>query len=394
MSHALLNHSPDLKRLRDEGYAVEIASPAYLVVRNVPYVNSSREIKYGILVSELTLAGDVTTKPETHVIYFVGEQPCHKDGTVIAQLVHQDIPQKLGGIDVRRSFSNKPRPTGYDDYYEKISTYVRVISSPAQSIDHNVSAQTFSVIETTEEESVFRYLDTASSRAGIDEVTKKLEIDKLAIVGVGGTGSYVLDLVAKTPPKEIHIFDGDKQLQHNAFRAPGATSLEELRLQLPKVHYLAAIYSRMRRNIFAHDCFIDESNVDQLKGMGFVFICVDKGAVKKLIIEKLEEWCVPFVDVGMGIEKIDAGLTGILRVTTSTPEYRGHVQKRISFDDNDPDGVYDQNIQIADLNALNAALAVIKWKRLRGFYHDSEREHNSTYSIDCNLLTSEEKVET
>lgn len=393
MSQELVNRSPDLKRLRDEGFAIEVVKPAYLVVRNIPYVNSNREIKYGILVSELTLAGDVTTKPETHVIYFAGEQPCHKDGIVIAQLLHQNIPQKLGGIDVQRSFSNKPRPTGYDDYYEKVSTYVKVISSPAQSIDNNVHAQTFSVIETAEEESVFRYLDSASSRAGIDEITKKLEIGKLAIVGVGGTGSYVLDLVAKTPPKEIHIFDGDKQLQHNAFRAPGATSIEELRLQLPKVQYLAQIYSRMRRNIVPHNCFIDESNVDQLKGMDFVFVCVDKGSVKKLIIQNLEEWGIPFIDVGMGIENVDGGLTGILRVTTSTPDFKGHVQKRISFDENDPDGVYDQNIQIADLNALNAALAVIKWKKTLRFYHDLEKEHDSTYSINCNLLTSEEKTE-
>ena len=127
--------------------------------------------------------------------------------------------------------------------------------------------------------------------------------------------------------------------------------------------------------------------------MGFVFICVDRGSAKKLVIETLQLWRIPFIDVGMGIEKVGAGLTGILRTTTSTPQYRKHVQKRIDFADNDPEGVYDQNIQIAELNALNAAQAVIKWKKLLGFYHDLEKEHNSTYSIDCNLLTSEETVE-
>ncbi len=69
------------------------------------------------------------------------------------------------------------------------------------------------------------------------------------------------------------------------------------------------------------------------------------------------------------------------------------MQKRVSFDENDPEGIYDQNIQLADLNALNAALAVIKWKKSLGFYHDSEKEHNSTYSINCNLLTSDERPE-
>jgi len=55
-----------LKRLRDEGYDVEIRSN-YLLIKNVPYVNSNKEIRFGILVSELTLAGDITTTPSTHV---------------------------------------------------------------------------------------------------------------------------------------------------------------------------------------------------------------------------------------------------------------------------------------------------------------------------------------
>lgn len=391
MSQELVNRSPDLKRLRDEGFAIEVVQPAYLVVRDVPYVNSNREVKLGILVSELSLANDVTTKPTTHVIYFSGEHPCHKDGTKIAQIVHQSATQTLGGIGVHHSFSNKPA-NGYSDYYEKIDTYIRVISSPAQSVDPNVTAKTFRVIETSEEESVFKYLDTASSRAKIDQVAEKLKIRRLAIVGLGGTGSYVLDFVAKTPVKEIHLFDGDKYLQHNAFRSPGATPGEELEKQLPKVEYFKSVYSKMRRGIFAHPEHVDASNVDQLKEMEFVFICVDRGSAKKLIIEKLESWGVPFIDIGMGIEKVGTGLTGILRTTASTPQYREHARKRIDFTDDDPDGVYDQNIQIAELNAFNASQAVIKWKKLLGFYHDLEKEHNSTYSIDCNLLTSEETV--
>ncbi|MGO9047784.1 MAG: hypothetical protein ACLQFW_13010 [Xanthobacteraceae bacterium] len=63
--------------------------------------------------------------------------------------------------------------------------------------------------------------------------------------------------------------------------------------------------------------------------------------------------------------------------------------ERISFvgDDND---LYAQNIQIADLNALNAALAVVKWKKLCGFYADLRKEHFSTYTIDGNALTNED----
>jgi len=52
--------------------------------------------------------------------------------------------------------------------------------------------------------------------------------------------------------------------------------------------------------------------------------------------------------------------------------------------------IHSSNIQIADLNALNAALAVIKWKKLMGFYQDLDFEHHCTYTIGGNMLRNED----
>jgi hypothetical protein len=52
---------------------------------------------------------------------------------------------------------------------------------------------------------------------------------------------------------------------------------------------------------------------------------------------------------------------------------------------------YERNIQVADLNALNAILAVMKWKKLCGFYHDFVQEHDSTYTVNSHLLTRDEQ---
>jgi hypothetical protein len=392
MSQQLISRSPDLKQLGDEGYDIEVRS-AHLLIKTVPYVNSNKEIKYGTLVSELTLAGDMTTTPNTHVAYFIGEYPCNKDGTEITQIRHQSGNQELDkGLVVHHSFSSKPN-SGYINFYDKMTTYVAIISSPAQSIDPSVTARTFQVTEPAQGESVFNYLDTASTRAGISVPTRKLELERIAIVGVGGTGSYVLDLVAKTPVKQIDIFDGDKFGNHNAFRSPGAPSIDELRQMPQKVIYFQERYSKLHRNIVAHDCFIDTSNVDQLKGMDFVFLSLDRGGDKRLIVDKLEEWGIPFIDVGMGVQLVDESLLGILRITTSTVEQREHVKakNRIPFSDGDGNNDYARNIQIADLNALNASLAVIKWKKLFGFYLDLEKEHYSAYTIDGNTLTNEDQ---
>lgn len=63
MSRLQISRSPDLKRLCDEGFDIEVLD-GYLLVHDVPYVNGQREVKRGILVSSLTTAGDVTGPPE------------------------------------------------------------------------------------------------------------------------------------------------------------------------------------------------------------------------------------------------------------------------------------------------------------------------------------------
>ena len=391
MLRELINRSPDLKRLRDEGYDVDVRAN-HLVVDSVPYVNSNRDVKVGALVSELTLAGDITTSPSTHVAFFAGDHPCNKDGSEISAIKHGTAVHHIeGDLVVNHSFSSKPNG-GYKDYYEKMTTYIAIISSPAQSIDPTATAKTFPVVASKNGESVFNYIDTASSRAGIfAKITRKLELGKVAIVGLGGTGSYVLDLIAKTPIKEIHIFDGDRFSQHNAFRSPGAPSVEELRKKPQKVAHFSDQYSRMHRHVVPHDYFVDAKHVDELLQMDFVFICMDGGTTKKLIMEKLEGAGKPFIDVGMGVYDVEEKLAGVLRITTVTPDggCGARTKKAISFSDVDANDEYSRNIQIADLNALSAALAVIRWKKIFHFYGDFDHEHHSTYTIDGNMLTNE-----
>lgn len=394
MSHTLISHSPDLKRLDQEGYELEIIE-GHLVLHNIPYVDTHGKIRRGKLVSTLHLAGDKTLPPDTHVCMFAGEQPCDRNGKKLHHLDHGAGDQTITDeITINWSFSCKPKPAGkYANYYDKMTTYVAMISGHAEQIDPNVTARTFQVIESSDDDSPFNYIDNASGRAGITAYMKKLELAKVAIVGLGGTGSYVLDLVAKTPVREIHTYDGDWFVQHNAFRSPGAASVEDLHARQRKVDYFQAKYEPMRRGIVPHAVYIEESNVDELRGFDFVFLNMDGRPGKEGVVRRLEELGLPFIDTGMGIEKSDDGLRGILRVTTSTPAKRSHVwdKHRIPFASGDPDDIYASNIQVADLNALNAALAVIRWKKYFGFYADLEAEHFTAYTIDGNAITNEDK---
>jgi len=385
MSHKLISLSPDLHRLREEGYFIEIKG-GKLLLREVPYVNSQRQVRTGTLISTLNMAGDVAHYAGDHVVSFDGEFPCKADGTAIVQIAHQSFDTDLGdGITAKHTFSSKPAG-GYTDYHHKMSTYAAIIADAAAALQPGISAKQFRVPD-EEENSVFNYVETASDRAGIGALTHNLAIEKVGIVGLGGTGSYVLDLVAKTPVREIRLFDGDQFLQHNAFRAPGAPSIDELREAPRKVDYLTGIYSKMHRKIVSHAVAIDADNLHLLEGLSFVFVCIDGGSAKRRIFEKLEALGVSFIDVGMGLELVDGSLGGILRVTASTPDKREHVrQGRIALEDGVENDIYASNIQVADLNALNAAMAVIKWKKIRSFYRDFEREHHSTYTTDSNRL--------
>jgi len=395
MSQRPINRSADLKKLRDEGYDLEVRSGC-LLVKDVPYVNSQKQVTRGILVIKLVLADDQTGPPDTHVAYFAGDHPCNEDGSEIAQIKHGSNAHSLAeGVPVNHSFSAKPKPAdSYPNYYEQVTTYVAILSGPAQRIDSTLTAKTFPVIVPDDDtDEPFNYTDTASSRAEIVEVTKKLAGKKIAILGLGGTGSYVLDLVAKTPVKEIHLYDGDTFYQHNAFRSPAAPSGDELSARQSKTTYFKNLYGRMHRGIVDHSVYLDAGNVEELRGMDFVFVCLDKGSPKKLIVEKLEEFNIPFTDVGMGIQLDNNTLGGIVRVTTSTPQKRDHFRERVSFEDTPGDDDYNRNIQIADLNALNAALAVFKWKKLFGFYRDLKSEHHSQFSLDTSLLLNEDRPE-
>ncbi len=389
MSQQLINHSPDLKRLRDEGYEIEVRN-GYLMVHHIPYLNATGKVSYGSLVTDLNLAGsELTARPSNHVIHFVGENPCNKGGGVIQSIQHNVQSTTLfDGLVVNYSFSNKPA-SGYVDYYEKISRYADIISAPAKSLDSTVTEKTFRVVPNRDESGPFRYADTNSSRANILPLNARFENQKIAIVGLGGTGAYILDLVAKTPVAEIHLYDGDGFQLHNAFRSPGASSADDLNRGMTKVDHYREIYARMHTGVVAHHCYLGKENLDELNEMSYVFVCIDRNSARGEIVSHLASRGVTFFDVGMGVNVVDDSLIGTLRVTTGTPLKKDHLALRLPVTDI-PDNDYATNIQIAELNVMNAVLAVIKWKKVVGFYQDLEQEHHCSYSINVAQLLNED----
>jgi hypothetical protein len=393
VSQKLVDRSPDLKQLRDEGYDLQVVG-THLLVKNIPYVTAQRQVKTGFLVSTLEFEQNNVRKPAEHWTWFGGGHPCDKNGVPL-EIIIQGASQLTQGVNVEHMLSTKPVDgLGYPNYHAKMTTYVKILLHEAQAIDPTVVARIFPVLlPDAEDDSPFKYLDSSSSRAGIEAISYRLAVGPIGIVGLGGTGAYVLDLVAKTRAKEIHLFDDDRFSQHNAFRCPGALGIEELKPNMKKVEYYESLYSKMRHGVIPHPYRIDLSNLDELRQMQFVFLCIDSGDLKDPIMRTLEQAGISFIDVGMGVNERDGALTGILRATTSTPKKRNHVRDngRVSFAPALGPNDYSRNIQVADLNAFNAVLAVLKWKKLCGFYHDLTGEHHTTFVIETSKLSREDE---
>lgn len=395
MSSTPISRSSDLQRLWDDGYDIA-TDDGWLLVRQVPYVDEEKTVQHGTLAVALNLAGEVTAAPNDHQAYFSGSEPCTNEGRPLDHVINsrgQDLV--AGGDRFTLTFSHKPRENGttrqYHDYYELVSAYVDILSGYAQAVDPAASALPAVRLPPIESDYPFAYSDTASARAEISNISRRLAGQTVGIIGLGGTGSYIADLVSKTHVRELHLWDGDRLLQHNAFRSPGAVSIEMLRQQPFKCEYYQAIYSNIHTKVVAHPYYMEPNCFDELGQLDFAFLAVDAAGVRGSIIPALIQRNVPFIDTGIGLAEEDGRLAGQVR-TALVADSVDHEQvlRHIPMSGAGDDDAYAANIQIADMNALNAVAAVIRWKKLMGVYADSRHEYVSSYWVAYNDFINDE----
>lgn len=360
--------------LVERGYAVAFDSNC-LIVRDIPYLDSEGVLQTGAIVAKLVFEDEERVVQDDHQVYFAGGHPHQIDGKPIRNLGGGETTIQLSAasadVIVQRSFSNKPVETGkFENFFDKIESYVSIISGPANEL-HGASPLTFRVSEAFEADPIFKFQDTLTSRAQINDLNDGFANEVLAVIGLGGTGGYLLDFLVKTRVPEIRAFDGDTYHVHTAFRSPGRLGPEEFRT--PKASVYADRYGNFRHGLRIEPTYIDESTSDLLDGVTFAFVCVDKGSSRAGIFEVLISKGIPFIDVGMGLNRKRGPISGMLRVTYYPPEQAAAMRDRQLANLVDtPDDIYRTNIQISELNALNACLALIRYKQVRGFYVDEE----------------------
>lgn len=395
MFQKLDNHNDDIHRMIEKGYAVAFDS-GYLIVRDIPYLDGDYKLQMGAIVTKLVFVDQERVIQDDHQIFFAGSVPYGLDRKPIPNLAGGSTTLALSeaskDVVVQRSFSNKPKDTGkFKDFFDKVESYVSIISGPAMELNQ-VTPYTFRAVKEVVSSTIFKFHDTLSSRAEITDLSAKFNEDVVAVIGVGGTGAYVLDFLVKTPVREIRIFDLDPFHVHNAFRSPGKH--EQADLGKPKADVYFSRYENFRNGLTVIRKFVDSSCSGDLDGVTFAFVCVDKGSSRSGIFDVLISNGIPFIDVGMGLKRNNGSINGMLRMTYYSSENGAKVRDKglAELSDSEAD-LYRTNIQIAELNALNACLAVIKFKQLRKFYCEDLPHYHLLFEVKDFGVVSEKEID-
>ena len=224
----------------------------------------------------------------------------------------------------------------------------------------------------------FKIPNTFEARAALGPVQDRIRNQRIAIIGLGGTGAYVLDLIAKTPVPKIHLLDADHVEWHTFMRAPGAPTADEIealrrnpRNPLSKVAYYHSKYASLREGIHVHAVRVDNSSTltEFLSDhpVDFAFVCIDQrkdsdSPRQDVVYAALSEAEIPFIDSGVSITLDDDSVRGA--VTTSAYE-AGSVAWKDAIPNARAEGNVPgyRNVQLPEVNALAAALAVMEWRR-------------------------------
>ena len=323
-----------------------------------------------------TSYNSATGKPDTRIGDDVHAVKITIDGEYDGRVYHasgEPIGNHIGGdgktwsnISIKRGAQDSPEPdeTAYDLLHRYAKHAVGAVYAAGCSQPAALAIP-----------DPFHIPNTFEARAAIAPVQDRIRGQRIAIIGLGGTGSYILDLVAKTPVRTIHVLDDDYMDWHNFMRAPGAPTTEEIELRhkgcLRKADYYRPKYTSLRESIHLHAIQVNSKStfIEFLSAhsIDFAFVCIDQltesdSPRQDVVYYALSEAKVPFVDSGVSIVVEDRAITGA--VTTSFYD-AGSLEWKNAIPNSRVEGDIPgyRNVQLPEVNALAASLAVMEWRR-------------------------------
>lgn len=369
----LASRNPLIQDLHELGYDADFVG-GYFVLYGLPYLDQAGALQYGDLFSPVNLGAEYVIEPHSnHQVWWRGGRPHAQGGAALGINPTAAAVQIIPDVVTDLAFSlklldNNHQKRNYVSFREKIETYLDVIVQPAMAAYPSATPLRGIERRAAEQGLPLRFPDTSSANYGINDVADCLRGKKVAIVGLGGTGSCILDFIARTHLETITLFDDDKIHVHSLFRIPGF--LGRSLIGKSKVEALAKHYDNWHAGITPVPERVTADNIECLRGLDFVFVSVDDGPSRRFLIDWLSNAGIPYVDCGMGLNRSFGGaLNGVVRITgVDRSAFDRTVDTPYLPTVNPKDAEYRKQAQIIELNALNAALAVVRFKQHFGFY--------------------------
>lgn len=369
----LASRNPFVRDLHELGYDADFVG-GHFALYGLPYLDQAGALQHGDLFSPVNLGADYVIEPSsTHQVWWRGGRPHAMGGTALGISPTAATVQIVPDVVTDLAFSLKllddnHQRRNYVSFQEKIETYLDVIVRPAMAAHPSATPLRGIERRAAEQGSPLRFPDTSSANYGINDVADRLRGKKVAIVGLGGTGSCILDFIVRTHLDSITLFDDDKIHVHTLFRIPGVMGRSVIGKS--KVEALAKHYDTWHAGITPICERVTADNVERLGGLDFVFVSVDDGPSRCFLIDWLSNAGIAYVDCGMGLNRSFGGaLNGVVRITgIDRPAYDRTVDTPYLPTVNSKDAEYRKQAQIIELNALNAALAVVRFKQHFGLY--------------------------
>ena len=280
-------------------------------------------------------------------------------------------------ISIRKGTPN--RPEADCSAKDLIYRYVKQFVGAVYAADHN-EPKSLAI------QHPFNFPNTHEGRSGLASIQDRIRNQSIAIIGLGGTGAYVLDMIAKTAVGVIHIVDDDCVDWHNLMRAPGAPTGEEICSLMEikklgtdcfnKVNYYYSKYASLREGIHAHAVRLDGSSecnhFFREHRIDYAFVCIDQDGNREsprqdVVYSALSREGIPFVDSGISLS-LDRNAVGGAVTTSAYNAGSLAWEAGIPNASLNNKGPGYRNVQLPEVNALAASLAVMEWRRRTGQY--------------------------
>ena len=273
------------------------------------------------------------------------------------------------------SIKLEPKNREYDNAWEALNTYVRVVYAiflSAMGSDANNCCRPYK----------FDILGDQMPEAV--EWRNLLSKERLAIIGLGGVGAWIADFAVKSDAREVHAWDHDCIEPKNILRMPGALDPMEW-IGQPKAKWFQQTYGRIHERIQGNIVKVSIDNVQEIiEKSSFAFVAVDCAEDRMMVCESLASASIPFVVTGISLARRHMRVTVSMRIVTghTTVSSWKNAIPQVGQSGQDDYGSLD----LPDVYSIAAGWAIQSWRKLRGQVWQDFREECVDYRAKDQVL--------